>query len=334
MPTVPRSPLGDKRHRTVLKISCRIGPFSRLKSAHPGDHPPRGQLVTMTLHSENRSTFDHSPTVDAADRDGRDSEPALADVGEAFRQRLMSADPTLRGDQLLQHVIPFPDHVCRRDEWMASAMRRAAAINDLECLRKYTSEVLGLWSGWTEAVSTALMGPWEHAFARSDFAVHSPPDEMPRLWRDIRTVHRQLQPLWERRAGGLARKGRRIEGKRTVMLEMPCGENLTLRDVLPDNTCPEDSLLDRIPGDPRLVRILTILEPDEREVVLALGRPGITTWRQAAEFVGADEPRAFGERVRLRARRLAAEQRRRDAQRRPAPASGLWQPEQEDGASA
>lgn len=89
--------------------------------------------------------------------------------------------------------------------------------------------------------------------------------------------------MWRRRTGGLMRKERRIEGQRVLLLDMPCGENLTLRDLLAENTCPEDMLLAHIPGDPRLARILAALAPEERAVVLALGLDGIVTWTGSSD---------------------------------------------------
>jgi hypothetical protein len=83
-----------------------------------------------------------------------------------------------------------------------------------------------------------------------------------------------------------------------------------------------------IPGDSRLALILMALEPGERAVVLALGRQGIGSWTEAAEFIGSGDP-SFGERVRGKARRPAAEQRGRNAQRCTDQSTGLWQPEQE-----
>jgi hypothetical protein len=184
---------------------------------------------------------------------------------------------------------------------------------------------LGLWSGWTEAVSTALLSDWDAPLReRGELGW----DAWQELRREARIAHRQQQPLWRRRTGGLSRGGRRVE-KRVVLLETQCGPNLTLRDVLAEDTCPEDQLLDRIPGDLRLARILAALGPDERNVTLALGLPGVVTWAEAAEYAGADDPRAFGERVRRKVRGLAAEQARRDRRRLPGPPVGLWQPGQE-----
>ncbi|MYT27516.1 MULTISPECIES: hypothetical protein [unclassified Streptomyces] len=115
-----------------------------------------------------------------------------------------------------------------------------------------------------------------------------------------------------------------------LSLETPCGENTALRDLLATTACSEDPLLDFIPADPCLAAILTALAPAERSVALALGMPGITTWAEAAEFAGADDPLAFGERVRRKTRRLAAEQRRR-ATKREISNGALWRPNQNGG---
>ncbi|MEW2297070.1 hypothetical protein ABZ719_30955 [Streptomyces sp. NPDC006743] len=185
--------------------------------------------------------------------------------------------------------------------------------DDQRHLHHFTTQVLGLWSGWNEAVSTALLGDW--ASPLSECAALGPAD-LEKLRYDIRAVHRHMTPLWRRRTYG---------GRRVLLLETQCGESLTLRDLLSGKTCPEDPLLDLIPGDRRLARILTTLEPGEREVVLALGLRGVETWSEAAEYVGAVDPRTLGERVRRKVRRLVAEHRRRDTQQSAAPASELWQ---------
>lgn len=191
--------------------------------------------------------------------------------------------------------------------------REAALQDDRRHLRGFTDRVLGLWSGWNEAVSTALLGDW--ASPLSECGALGPAD-VERLRRDIRTAHRHLTPLWRRRTYG---------GRRVVLLETQCGDSLTLRDLLSEGACPEDHLLDLIPDDPRLARILTALEPGEREVVLALGLRGIETWWEAAEYASSKDPRVFGERVRRKVRRLAAELSRRDAQQSASPASRLRQ---------
>ncbi|MFF7534679.1 hypothetical protein ACFZB2_37125 [Streptomyces bobili] len=63
--------------------------------------------------------------------------------------------------------------------------------------------------------------------------------------------------------------------------------------------------------DDRLNRVLRALTPAEYAVVLAYAEGEGTTWAEAAAYVGATNPDAFGERVRRKTRRLAAEQNRR-----------------------
>jgi hypothetical protein len=53
--------------------------------------------------------------------------------------------------------------------------------------------------------------------------------------------------------------------------------------------------------------------------VIAYARGEGTTRVEAASAAGATDPEAFGERIRRKTKRLAAEQHRRTAQRRPGP---------------
>ncbi|MCA6091903.1 hypothetical protein LE181_06965 [Streptomyces sp. SCA3-4] len=196
-------------------------------------------------------------------------------------------------------------------------------------LDQFATHTLRLHTGerWREALSTALLGDWVAPLAREGRLL---PDAIGTLRTEVRTIHRQLVPLWRRRAGGLSRGGHRVE-RRVLLLETPCAEGVTLRDLLAERTCTGDAMLDLIPGDQRLARILTALEPGERAVVMALGLPGVTTWAEAAEYAGAGDPPAFGERVRRKTRRLAAEHRRRTTQLHDTPDTGLWQPRHEGG---
>ncbi|MCX4598473.1 hypothetical protein OG819_56090 [Streptomyces sp. NBC_01549] len=68
--------------------------------------------------------------------------------------------------------------------------------------------------------------------------------------------------------------------------------------------------------DDRLNAVLRALSRTERQVVFAYAADGGMTWAEAAAVAGATSPEAFGERVRRKTKRLAAEQRRRAAQRR------------------
>ncbi|MEU6547017.1 hypothetical protein [Streptomyces sp. NPDC046859] len=62
--------------------------------------------------------------------------------------------------------------------------------------------------------------------------------------------------------------------------------------------------------DDRLNRVLRRLDPAERAVVFAYAEGEGTTWTEAAAG-GATDPAALGERVRRKAKRIAAGQARR-----------------------
>ncbi|MCX4768073.1 hypothetical protein OG562_45610 [Streptomyces sp. NBC_01275] len=62
--------------------------------------------------------------------------------------------------------------------------------------------------------------------------------------------------------------------------------------------------------------VLQGLHPGEREVVFAYTAAVGRSWKEAAAVLGVRDAAAVGERVRRKVRRLAAEQRRRAAQRR------------------
>ncbi|MDQ0904248.1 hypothetical protein QFZ22_000233 [Streptomyces canus] len=64
--------------------------------------------------------------------------------------------------------------------------------------------------------------------------------------------------------------------------------------------------------DERLNALLRALTPAERQTVYAYAEDDSTTWTEAV--AGAPDPEAFGERVRRKTKRLAAEQRRRGQQ--------------------
>ncbi|MGW4274880.1 hypothetical protein ACWEGQ_21520 [Streptomyces seoulensis] len=103
------------------------------------------------------------------------------------------------------------------------------------------------------------------------------------------------------------------------------GRVLSLDAVLGDGISPYDliaaeaDLLPRIAHgvfeDERLNAVLRGLDQVERDIAFAYGEGEGTTWAEAAAFVGAPNPEAIGERVRRKTKRLAAEQRRRLAQR-------------------
>ncbi|MDX3696913.1 hypothetical protein PV726_43070 [Streptomyces europaeiscabiei] len=150
---------------------------------------------------------------------------------------------------------------------------------------------------WREAVSTALVGDWCDPLWQSG---QLPVTALGALKAEARAVHRHLVPAWRRRT----RHGR------VLSLDADLG-GLSLHDLV----AADIDLLARAAGgvfeDERLNTVLRGLAPDERQVVFAYAEGEGSTWTEAAAFVGAAEPDAFGDRVRRKAKRLAAEQRRR-----------------------
>jgi hypothetical protein len=65
--------------------------------------------------------------------------------------------------------------------------------------------------------------------------------------------------------------------------------------------------------DPRVDAVLAKLTVEERRVAMAWACRCTDTWPQAARFVGAIDPEAFGERVRRKLKRLGTEYTRRRA---------------------
>ncbi|MFE4599434.1 hypothetical protein ACFRKE_01090 [Kitasatospora indigofera] len=205
----------------------------------------------------------------------------------------------------------------------AALAAREAAVTETDTTRLalFGQHILGLnrSARWTEALSTALLGNW---IAPLHDGTGLCMLALGQLRREARTIHRQLLPLWQRRTSG---------NRRVLLLEKPSAGGGTLRDLLADRHLPEDPLLDQVPGDRRLAAVLQRLAPAERDVVLALGHPGVATWAQAAELAGADRPTAVGERVRRKVRATVTELQRRDQQRIDGP-TGLWAPVQSSGA--
>ncbi|KUN75399.1 hypothetical protein [Streptomyces griseoruber] len=155
-------------------------------------------------------------------------------------------------------------------------------------------------------METALLGDWCAALWSGNGILLSPALDV--LKAEARTVHRQLVPIWRRRT----RHGR------VLSLDADLG-GLSLYDLV---VADVDLLAHTTGGvyvDERLNAVLRGLDPTECAVVFAYAEGEGTTWTEAAAQAGAASPEAFGERVRRKVRRLANEQRRRAAQRRPAP---------------
>jgi hypothetical protein len=175
---------------------------------------------------------------------------------------------------------------------------------------EFAAKVLAVPCGdqWAEAVSTALLGSWADPLVCTG---HLPDTAIGALRAEARSLHRGLTPLWRRGT----RHGR------VLSLDASLGDGLSLYDLVAADVDVLARTLGGVFADERLNSVLRALAPDERQVVYAYAEGEGTTWTEAAAYADASDPQAFGERVRRKAKRLAAEQARRTALRNDAPAA-------------
>ncbi|WP_328663299.1 hypothetical protein [Streptomyces sp. NBC_00328] len=157
---------------------------------------------------------------------------------------------------------------------------------------------------WRQAVSDALLGDWVAPLTEQGRLT---PLALGALKAEARSIHRQLVPLWRRGT----RHGR------TLSLDFPIGDGLSLYDLIARHSSTVDSMPRNDEGDLRLAALLRALAPEERRVVHAWAQRGIATWADAAWYAGSLDPETTGERVRRRVRYVVAEQKRRRAQQLP-----------------
>ncbi|WP_331732046.1 hypothetical protein [Streptomyces sp. NBC_00989] len=160
---------------------------------------------------------------------------------------------------------------------------------------------------WREAVSTALLGDWCDPLWKTGYL---PATAIGALRAEARTLHRQLVPVSQRGS----RRGR------VLSLDADLG-GLSLYDLVAADVDLLAFTAGGVFEDKGLNSVLRALTPAERRVVFAYAEGEGTTWTEAAATTGAAGPEAFGERVRRKAKRLAAEQARRAGQSHPGPAS-------------
>lgn len=162
--------------------------------------------------------------------------------------------------------------------------------------------VLGIRSGsaWREALSTVLAGNWVR-YRRGETYLECTISDMR---AEAQVLHRELTPLWRRKTGH----------QRILLLDTPLGDGITLYDLVDASPPVEEVALgSALPDDPRLRAVLIGLTPSERKVALAWAHWQVASWAEAAVLSGADDPIAFGERVRRKLKRLGAEYTRRAA---------------------
>ncbi|MEU1516257.1 hypothetical protein ABZ490_29660 [Streptomyces sp. NPDC005811] len=158
---------------------------------------------------------------------------------------------------------------------------------------------------WREAVTMPLLTLSHDLFSTG----YVPSSALGAARADTRAQHRQLTPLWRRRT----RHGR------VLSLDAPIGDGLSLYNLVVADLDRLTHTAGGVVEDERLNTVLRGLDPAERAVVFAYAEGAGATWTEAAAAVGSANPDAFGERVRRKAKRLAAEQRRRTEQCRTAP---------------
>ncbi|MGW3361277.1 hypothetical protein ACWDFL_38930 [Streptomyces bungoensis] len=161
----------------------------------------------------------------------------------------------------------------------------------------FASRVLCLRTGkrWHEAVSTALLSDWTAPLENNGRITL---DAIQALRAETKIIHKQLVPLWQR--------GPRSSGSRMVLLDTPLGADLTLYDLIRGCPSPEDLALGARPSDPRIIKVMAQLRPEEQLVALMWAHSSVSTWAEAAFLVGASDPLAFGNRVRRKLKRLGA----------------------------
>ncbi|WP_157531434.1 MULTISPECIES: hypothetical protein [unclassified Kitasatospora] len=187
---------------------------------------------------------------------------------------------------------PVPDLV------QALNARQAVLTGDRAALETFTRVGLGRWSGWSEPVSTALIGPWADPFLAEG---QLSPDSLQLLKREASSIHRQLAPVWRRK----------IDRSRLLLLDTPLGDGLTLYDLISNQSRPEDSLLAEELDDSRVPHVLRRLTPEEAVVAARWAADPDATWPGASLAAGHTE--AFGERVRRKLRRLGNQHTERTA---------------------
>ncbi|MYR92353.1 MULTISPECIES: hypothetical protein [unclassified Streptomyces] len=182
--------------------------------------------------------------------------------------------------------IPVPDVI------QALGAREAALAGDTSTIRSFRSDVLGMWKGWDESISTALLGNWaDTLYDQGRLTL----DALSRLKSEASVINKQLTPVWRRK----------LNHARLLLLDTPLGDGLSLYDLVPGQAAA-DLGVEAGFDDPRLAEIMQALSPAERAVTLALAAGGVTTWAEAAMAAGATQPKYAGEQVRRKVKRLAA----------------------------
>ncbi|MEU0343772.1 hypothetical protein ABZ092_33665 [Streptomyces bobili] len=159
------------------------------------------------------------------------------------------------------------------------------------------AELASMWLGipnpdteWLEAVSTALLGSWVDLL--DQHLVDAGALSLKQLKRESSVVHRQLQPLWRRRAAG----------GRLLSLDHPVPGGGTLIDVLADRAAHDGPSVLWEPDTGPAACVFSQLSPQEQQVARAWAQSGRASWAEAADLAGVTA--ADADSVRRKLRRL------------------------------
>lgn len=144
---------------------------------------------------------------------------------------------------------------------------------------------------WRSALVQALIADWTSALTTG-----SAEEKVTALLAvETRVAHRQLQPLWERKAAG----------HRLHLLDKPIDCGLTLRDLVTDHSTPEEAILRTVVDHVDLNAVLRSLTPVERKIAQIWAICPGSSWKEAAELAGVlEDPEALGARVMRKLKRL------------------------------
>ncbi|MEU9575442.1 hypothetical protein AB0D62_37575 [Streptomyces massasporeus] len=156
---------------------------------------------------------------------------------------------------------------------------------------------------WLEAVSTALLGNWvdlldEHLLDEAGGL------GLKQLKQESSAVHRQLQPLWRRKAAA----------GRLLSLDHPVAGGGTLVDLLADRAAPQERSTLWEPESPGAAAVFAQLTPREQQIARVWAQSGRTSWAETADLAGVSAADAEG--VRRKLRRLGHRHKQRMASAR------------------
>nr|WP_024126219.1 hypothetical protein [Streptomyces sp. FR1]AHE38838.1 Hypothetical protein pFRL3_61 [Streptomyces sp. FR1] len=158
-------------------------------------------------------------------------------------------------------------------------------------------------SEWLEAVSMALLGNWVDLLDE-----HLVDDVgslgLKQLKKESAVVHRQLQPLWRRKAAG----------GRLLSLDHPIPGGGTLVGLLADRAAPQEPSLLWEPETESAAAVFAGLSPGEQQVARVWAQSGRTSWAEAADLAGVSAAEADS--VRRKLRRLGRRYEQRAASAR------------------